>query len=63
MHCYERTTPVKYNHVTDKDHFSPDGKISKHNARDFNQTSPIHLIIGTTGANIHDNWVPKPEWS
>jgi hypothetical protein len=48
MQCYESTTPIKYNHFTDKDHFSTDGKISKHNAAEFNQTSPIHLIIGTT---------------
>jgi len=27
MHGYERTTPVKYNNFTDKDHFSTDGKL------------------------------------
>ncbi len=32
MHCYERTTPVTYNNFTDKDHFSTDGKMYKHNA-------------------------------
>ncbi|CAF1277538.1 unnamed protein product [Rotaria sordida] len=63
MHCYERTTPVKYNNFTDKDHFSSDGKIYKHNATEFNQTSPIHLTIGTAGALVHENWIPKPEWS
>jgi predicted phosphodiesterase len=62
MHCYERTTPVKYN-ITDKDHFSPDGKIYKHNATEFNQTFPIHLTIGTAGAWIDETWIPKPEWS
>ena len=63
MHCYERTTPVKYNNFTDKDHFSPDGKVYRHNATEFNQTSPIHLTIGTAGAWIHENWLSKPEWS
>ncbi|CAM4841662.1 unnamed protein product [Rotaria magnacalcarata] len=63
MHCYERTTPVKYNNFTDRDHFSSDGKIYQHNATNFNQTSPIHLTIGTAGAWIHENWIPTPEWS
>ncbi|UJR20421.1 hypothetical protein I4U23_023552 [Adineta vaga] len=60
MHCYERTTPVEYNRFTDKEHFSPDGKLYQHNAT---QTSPIHLTIGTAGAYIHENWISKPEWS
>ena len=60
MHCYERTTPVKYNNFTDRDHFSADGKLYQHNA---NETSPIHLTIGTAGAWIHEQWIPKPEWS
>lgn len=60
MHCYERTTPVQYNNFTDREHFSPDGKIYQHQA---NETSPIHLTIGTAGAWIHEQWTPKPEWS
>jgi len=63
MHCYERTTPVKYNNFTDRDHFSADGKIYEHDAKTFNQTSPIHLVIGTAGADINEKWIPKPEWS
>ncbi len=59
MHCYERTTPVKYNNFTDKEHFSSDGKIYKHNATEFNQTIPIHLTIGTAGAYIHENKISK----
>jgi hypothetical protein len=63
IHCYERTTPVQYNQFTDKEYFSSDGKIYKHNATEFNQTSPIHLTIGTAGAWIEEKWIPKPEWS
>ncbi|CAF2652431.1 unnamed protein product [Rotaria sp. Silwood2] len=63
MHCYERTTPVKFNNVTDREHFSPDGKVYKHNATAANQTSPIHLTIGMAGALINETWFPKPEWS
>ena len=63
MHCYERTTPVKFNHFTDREHFSSDGKIYHHNATDYAQTSPIHLTIGTAGADIREKWIVKPEWS
>ncbi|CAF1112864.1 unnamed protein product [Rotaria sp. Silwood1] len=63
MHCYERTTPVKFNNVTDQEHFSPDGKVYRHNATTADQTSPIHLTIGMSGALINETWFPKPEWS
>ena len=63
MHCYERTTPVKFNNVTDREHFSPDGKVYKHNATTADQTSPIHLTIGMAGALINETWLPQPEWS
>lgn len=62
-HCYERTTPVRFNNVTDREHFSPDGKVYKHNATTVDQTSPVHLIIGVAGALINETWFPKPEWS
>ena len=63
MHCYERTTPVQFNQFTDREHFSADGKIYEHNATHFNQTSPIHLTIGTAGALIREQWTPRPPWS
>jgi hypothetical protein len=63
MHCYERTTPVKFNNVTDKEHFSSDGKVYKHNATTADQTSPIHLTIGMAGALINETWFTQPPWS
>ncbi|CAF2156329.1 unnamed protein product [Rotaria magnacalcarata] len=63
MHCYERTTPVKFHNVTDREHFSADGKLYKHNATAANLTSPIHLTIGMAGALINETWFPQPEWS
>ena len=64
QHCYERTTPVKFNNVTDKEHFSPDGKTYQHNATTANQTSPIHLTIGIAGGLIKETWMmPQPLWS
>jgi len=63
MHCYERTTPVQYNNFTDREHFSADGKIYEHDAKEFNQTSPIHLVVGFGGAWIDETWSDKPQWS
>ncbi|CAF1278764.1 unnamed protein product [Adineta steineri] len=45
------------------EHFSLDGKVYKHNATTADQTSPIHLTIGMTGALINEIWLPQPAWS
>lgn len=63
MHCYERTTPVKFNIPSDQEHMSHDGRVYRHNATTADQTSPIHLIIGMAGALINETWLPQPEWS
>jgi hypothetical protein len=54
MHCYERTTPVRYNNFADRDHFSPDGKLYIYNAIESSQANPIQLVIGTAGIWIKE---------
>ena len=35
----------------------------EHDGKEFNQTSPIHLVVGFGGAWIDETWSDKPQWS